>query len=184
MTGSVFAPAAVLLCCSLAVTPAFAQAKSGSPDKSKTPDKAAPTTAAPAAPAKYVAPVKGRATIEYIQATPKVDQKTKEIITVIKVKNTSPGSIALFKIDEYWYDKSKPPKVITGDTERWTKPFNPGETIELTMKSPWKPDLYMNQYQFSHANGDIQPKRVKQFGEQEPAADAKKTTAAKKAKKK
>jgi hypothetical protein len=164
MTRSAFAPAAVLLCCTLAAPMVAAQAKS-TPAKAaaQTPAaKAAPTPSEPAAPAKFVRPVKGRATVDYIQGPPKIvtGKEGKEIITSMKVKNTSPGSIALFKIDEYWYDKGKPPKVVTGDQERWLKPFNPGEVIELTMKSPWKPDLYMNQYQFSHANGDIKPQRV------------------------
>jgi len=175
MTRSAFAPAAVLIC-SFAVAIAAVQATSQSKAAAQTPaTKAAPaTTPAPAAPAKFVRPVKGRATVDYVQGAPKVIGN--EIVTVMKVKNTSPGSIALFKIDEYWYDKGKPPKVVTGDTERWLKPFNPGEIIELTMKSPKKPDLYMNQYQFSHANGDIKPTKVKQLGDGAAEPSEKKAT--------
>ena len=39
----------------------------------------------------------------------------------------------------------------------------PGEVIEITMKSPFKPNLQMSQYQFSHAGGKVNVKRVKKF---------------------
>ena len=81
--------------------------------------------------------------------------------TVIQIKNTSAGSISLFSIDEYWYDKSR--KVVSGDTCKIRKPFNPGQIETCTLKSPVKPDLYQNQFQFSHANGEIKPTRVKKF---------------------
>jgi hypothetical protein len=123
--------------------------------------KAAPTTAAPAAPAKFVRPIKGTATIEYIQTPSK--KVGSDVVTVFRVKNTSSGAISLLKIDEYWYDKK--PEIVTGDSERWLKPFHPGEVIEITMRSPVKPgkELYRSQYQFSHAGGDIKPKAVKKF---------------------
>ena len=82
-------------------------------------------------------------------------------MTVLKIKNTSNGAISLLKVDEYWYNKK--PEVVTGDTQSYRKPFNPGEVIEVTMKSPIKPDLYKSQYAFSHANGTIQAKTVKKF---------------------
>ena len=82
-------------------------------------------------------------------------------MTVLKVKNTSPLAISLFKVDEYWYDKSQ--KVVTGDTFKNLKPFMPGEILEVTLRAPKKPNLYQSQYQFSHAGGDIKPTRVKKF---------------------
>ena len=86
-----------------------------------------------------------------------------DIVTVIKVKNTSAGAISLLKVDEYWYDKKL--NVVTGDSQPYRKPFNPGEIIEVTLKSPIKPnvELYRSQYQYSHANGDIKVKAVKKF---------------------
>jgi hypothetical protein len=166
MTRSAFTSAAVLVC-SFAVTTAAVQAAPQAKAAAQTPAaKAAPatTTPAPAAPAKFVKPIKGRATVDYIIVSGPT-KKGSDIVTVMKVKNTSPGSIALFKIDEYWYDKGKPPKVVTGDSAYWRKPFNPGDIIELTLNSPYKGDLSANQYQFSHVNGDIKPTKVKQFGE-------------------
>jgi hypothetical protein len=156
MKHSAFAPAA-LLCSLFIASTAFAQAK---PAQAPATKAAAPTTApAPAVPAKFVRPVKGVATIEVIQQQGR--KIGNDIVTVLKIKNTSNGAISLLKVDEYWYNKK--PEVVTGDTQSWRKPFNPGEVIDMTMKSPIKPDLYRSQYAFSHANGSIQAKTVKKF---------------------
>ena len=88
------------------------------------------------------------------------------MVTTMKVKNMSRGAIALLIVDEYWYDKSKTPKIVTGDQQRWRKPFNPGEIIDLTFKAPINgADLYQSQYSFSHANGKVDAKTVKKFTE-------------------
>jgi len=82
-------------------------------------------------------------------------------VTVLKIRNKSSAAISLLKVDEYWYDKKM--QVVSGDSQAYRKPFNPGEIIEITMKSPVKPDLYKNQFAFSHANGDVKAKGVKKF---------------------
>jgi hypothetical protein len=153
-----FAFAAVTcLAFTLAASAALAQAKA-------TP--AAPTTTqAPAAPVKYYKPVKGIASIQTILGKP--NKVGDDIVTKIRVKNMSEGSIALLKVDEYWYDAKG--QVITGDTQRVTKPFNPGEVIEITMKSPYKTGIKQSQYQYSHANGKIDVKGVKSFDEPKAA---------------
>ena len=145
----------------LAATSVIAQSKSAQAPAAKA---AAPTTAqaqAPAAPAKFVKMLKGTADIQFMQiSSGKVGN---EIVTVLRLKNLSPMAVSLLKVDEYWYDTSKPPKVVTGDSQPWRKPFMPGEVIELKMKSPYKPNLYMSQYQFSHAGGEVKIKKVKKF---------------------
>lgn len=155
----------------LAVTPVLAQTKSAQPAKATTPttQQASATQAttpssqqAAAAPAKFVKPLKGTADIQFMQ----VGQSKKvgnDIVTVLKIKNLSNAPVSLLKVDEYWYDKGTPPKVITGDQQAYRKPFMPGEIIELTMKSPYKADIGASQYQFSHAGGDVKLKRVKKF---------------------
>jgi hypothetical protein len=159
-----FAPAAVLLASFAAAATASAQSKTPAA-KAGTPAAQAPATPAiaaaqaPATRAKWVKPIKGTAKIEVIQGTPK--RVGGDIVTVVKVKNMSGGSIGLLKVDEYWYNKKL--AVVTGDTQRYPKPFNPGDVIELTMKSPVKPELYKSQLAFSHAGGDVQAKGVKKF---------------------
>jgi hypothetical protein len=83
------------------------------------------------------------------------------MVTVLQVKNTSAGRIDLLQYDEYWYDKNV--AVVSGSTDKWRKPFNPGDVIEITVKSPVKPNLYRSQIQFAHSGGKIEAKAVKKF---------------------
>ena len=152
MIRSAVASALAVIFCAAAGSAAFAQAAK---QAASTPAPAQ----APAARAKWVAPIKGVATIEVIRSNPK--QVGKEVWTVLKIKNTSAGAISLLRADEYWYDTSR--KMVTGDTQRWRQPLNPGEIIEITMKSPIKPNLTQSQINFAHANGTIQAKGVKKF---------------------
>ena len=152
MTRSAFAPALAAILCAAVASVAFAQAK---PAASTTP----PPAQTSAAKAKWVQPMKGVATIEVIRSNPK--QVKDEVWTILKIKNTSSGAIALLRADEYWYDTNR--KMVTGDTQRWRQPLNPGEIIEITMKSPLKPNLTQSQINFAHANGTITAKGVKAF---------------------
>jgi glucose/arabinose dehydrogenase len=155
--------ASAALICSLACAPAaLAQtAKSQAQAAKATP--ATTTTPTPTTPAraKFVPVVKGLASIEVIKGTPK--RVGGDIVTVLKVKNTSSGAIALLRVDELWYNQKR--EQVTGDSEKVLKPIQPGEIVEITMKSPSKPDLYINQYAFSHVNGKVDVKSVKKFSE-------------------
>jgi hypothetical protein len=156
-----FAPALALLWLLILASNAVAQAKPAPSSAAKSAAPAAAPAQAPATPAKFVKPIKGVASIQFMQISSK--KVGPDIVTVLKIRNISPGAISLLKVDEYWYDKGKPPQVVTGDSQRYRKPFLPGEIIEITMNSPYKPNLLMSQYQFSHANGGIDVKRVKKF---------------------
>jgi len=159
MNRSVFA---TIACVVAVVGSAGAQAKQASQTPAA---KAAPTTSTPAptAPAKFVSPIKGSATIDVY--SPPAHKVGNDMVTVMKVRNTSKGPIALLKVEVYWYDKKPKPEIVTGDTQVYKKPFQPGEIIELTFKSPMKPgvELYASKYQFTHANGAIQPTSVKKM---------------------
>ena len=123
--------------------------------------KAAPVAAAPApaAPARFVKMFKGTAEIQVMQSPPK--KVGADMVTVLKLKNMSSAAVSLLKVDEYWYDQKM--QVVSGDSQAYRKPFNPGDVIEITLKSPVKPNLYKNQFAFSHANGDVKAKAVKKF---------------------
>jgi hypothetical protein len=136
-----FAFVAALAC--LLTVPAFAQ------------------TQAPAQPAKYIPPVKGLATIEVIQSSKRIG---KEMVTILKIRNTSKGSINLLKADEYWYDNNR--KLVTGSQYAHKKaPVRPGEIIEVTLRAPIQPgtEPVVNQVQFRHANGKVEATKVKAF---------------------
>jgi hypothetical protein len=124
----------------------------------QTPPPPAPATAPPAK-AKYVPPVKGVAEIAILKPDTKVVKK--EVVTKIKIKNMSLGSISLLRVDEYWYDKAG--NMLPGDTQRWKKPFMPGEVIEIEMRVPHNPKFYQNTYKFTHANGQCKAKTMKKF---------------------
>jgi hypothetical protein len=115
--------------------------------------------APPPAKAKWVPPVKGTADIGYLKPDTKVVGN--EVVTKIKIKNLSLGSISLLRIDEYWYDKAG--NMLPGDSQRWKKPFLPGEVIEIELRVPKNPKFFQNTYKFSHANGAIKPKLLKKF---------------------
>jgi hypothetical protein len=124
---------------------------------------ASQASAPPAAPAKWIPPVKGIATIEVIRGTPR--RVGNDIVSVLQIKNTSKGAIALLGVEELWYDNSTPRKIVSGDQQKVKKLINPGEVVEVTVKSPYKAGLAINQYQFTHANGKIDAKAVKKFTE-------------------
>jgi hypothetical protein len=149
MNRHVFAPAAGFLVVLLSSSLAFAQATKAAPT---TPAKPLPTSG-------WVKPVKGLVTVEVIRgATKKVGN---DVVTVLKVKNTSTGSIALLKVDEYWYDKKN--NVVSGTSVPVRKPINPGQIVDVTCSSPYNPEAFQNQYMFSHANGQVKATVVKQF---------------------
>jgi hypothetical protein len=110
---------------------------------------------APAARPKLVAPVRGVAQLGYTK--PVVKNATiggkQFVVTTIQVKNMANGAIAGLKVDEFWYDKAGNP--VTGDNYRHRPPLQPGEIITITLETPRVPAMARNQYNFTHANGEI-----------------------------
>ena len=143
--------AAVCLVAGLTPSALRAQAK-----PAQTPAPAAP---APTAPGKWVPPQKGEASVDFVQAKP--ERIKGEIVTKVKVKNTSKGSIALLSVEEIWYNTKR--EIATIGTARNKALLNPGDIIELTISSPDKPNLYTNMLMFKHANGTVKPNRVKKL---------------------
>ena len=128
--------------------------------------QAQPASQAPApaaAPANWIPPVKGLATAEVLRGPSR--KVGNEMVTVLQVKNTSKGAIALLGVEEVWYDNSTPRKIVTGDQQKVKRLINPGEVAEVTMKSPYKPGIAVSQYVFTHANGKVEAKAVKKFTE-------------------
>lgn len=131
--------------------------------KPASPAPATPGQAAPAAKARWVPPVRGTATIGMIRPVTRVEkgEKGMEVVTRFKIKNMSAGSIALLRIDEYWYDKQG--QMLPGATERIRKPILPGEVIDVVLRVPKNDRFFQNQYKFSHANGEIKVEALKKI---------------------
>ncbi len=104
-----------------------------------------------------VPPFKGMALMGYL--APKMERKGDDLVTTIRVKNLASGSIALLRVDEYWWDKNNTP--AGGTTCRYRKPFLPGQILEITLRTRAKPEFARNNYQFSHANGEIKATLLK-----------------------
>ena len=114
-------------------------------------------TAVAAQERRLVAPVRGEATVELTPPDTKVVGN--DVVTKIKVKNTSKGPIAGFKVDENWFKGSD---ALSGDSYRHPRPLQVDEVIEITLTVPRARVVgARNQYQFSHANGTIKPTSVK-----------------------
>ena len=120
----------------------------------QTPAPAAP--AAPAAPRKLISPYRGDATVEFTK--PVTKRAGANIVTTIIVKNTSPGPLAGFRLEESWSDKSG--NLAGGDTYRHPRPLMPGEVINITLTTPFNTRMSSNSYNFIHANGNVKPKAV------------------------
>jgi hypothetical protein len=109
---------------------------------------------------KFVTPLKGQVEVEFTE--PKVTTEGNMVVTRIKVKNSSKGPIAGFKVDEYWYN-AKGDAVSGSQTFRVLKPMMPGDIVEVLLKSPRTPDMARNNRVFGHANGTVKPSKVAAF---------------------
>jgi len=120
----------------------------------QTPAPSAP--AAPAAPRKLISPYRGDATVEF---TPPVSKRSgANVVTTMTIKNTSPGPLAGFRLEESWSDKTG--NLAGGDVYRHPRPFMPGEVINVTLTTPSNPRMQSNSYNFVHANGTVKPRKV------------------------
>lgn len=117
-------------------------------------------TPAPAAqtapPRKLISPYRGDATVEYTK--PATKRAGANIVTTLTIKNTSPGPLAGFRLEESWADKTG--NLAGGDVYRHPKPLMPGEVIQVTLTTPFNSRMQNNSLNFVHANGNVKPKSV------------------------
>ena len=118
---------------------------------------AAPAQGAPADRPRLVAPVRGVAQIGYTKPVVKRGKVGGKdfVITTMQIKNMAAGPIAGLKVDDFWYDKGGNP--LPSDSYRHPRPLQPNEVITVTLETPADPRMNRNQWQFSHANGEIKP---------------------------
>jgi hypothetical protein len=121
---------------------------------------AQPAPQAPAQKAKFIPPVKGFATVDVQRVSSK--RVGKEIQTVLKVKNTSKGSINLLRIEQYWYSRDMK-QVSFVDYRHKKAPIQPGEVVEITLSAPNNPQISHDSLIFSHANGKTEARQVKKI---------------------
>jgi hypothetical protein len=96
--------------------------------------------------------VTGTAELGILQPVTKVDGKV--VVTTIKVKNLSKGTIVGLKVEEYWYDKDGNP--IPGDSKKLSEPLAPRAVSTIVLRTPVSPKMDRNNYVFTHDNGKVQ----------------------------
>jgi len=166
---------AILLGCLALSTAAFAQAAKPAAATKKDATPAVSHTPAPVSEelmkARMRPPVKGTASVQFIQGSSKPVKD--EIVTIVKVKNTSGAPIVGFRIDQYFY---KGKEEISAGTGRLRTPLAADEVAEIAVNAPMKAGISGSQMRFSHANGTVKPEAVKSFDAPatKPAAAAKK----------
>jgi len=116
---------------------------------------AAQSGQAPAARPRLVAPIRGEAPLGYTKPIVKPAKIGDRdfVVTTMRIKNLSTGSVAGLKVDEFWYNRAGDP--VTGANYRHPRPLQPGEVITVTLQTPRNPAMDRNQYKFEHANGTI-----------------------------
>ena len=122
-------------------------------------------TAPPLAPVlagkKFTPPIKGQADVDF---TKPVTRREKDVIvTRITVKNTSAAPIPRLTIDETWYDKSG--GLVTGGKGVINGLLQPGEVKTVEIQTSYNPKMTANNFNFSHANGTVKPRRVDKLSE-------------------
>ena len=145
-----------------AAAPAAAEAPAASTPAEETPAAAparaeAPAVGAESAAPRLVAPARGTVEIQLTQ--PRARREGDFVVTTFRVKNMANAPLAGLRIDEFWYDKSGNP-VGGAPTFRQRTPMQPGEVIDVELRTPANPAMNQPQWQFRHANGDIKTTRV------------------------
>lgn len=127
--------------------------KPASTTKSKRPPRKKRTSTPP--------PVQGLARVHILAPETKVEGN--DVISTVRVRNVSKGTITRFSVSEFWYDDEG--NATPGGSRTHQSPFLPGEVIELELRASKDSKFYQNQFEFSHANGDVEATVVAGFPE-------------------
>jgi len=146
MTRARFLVAAPLLASALVAAVAHAQ---------QTPPQA-PQLSPVLAGKKFTPPMRGEAQVQLM--TPVTKREGANVVTRIVVKNVSSGPIARLTIDETWYDKGG--TVVAGGRGVIQGLLQPDEVQTVTIQTPYDARMSSNNWNFSHVNGTVVPKRV------------------------
>ena len=136
-----------------ASTPAEETTPAAEPASAEAPAEGEAPEAAP----RLVAPARGTVEIQLTQ--PRSRRDGEFVVTTFRVKNMANAPLAGLRIDEFWYDKSGNP-VGGAPTFRQRTPLQPGEVIDVELRTPTNPAMNQPQWQFRHANGEIRTTRV------------------------
>jgi len=113
---------------------------------------------------KFIPPIRGTADLEVAPSKTVIKGKrgAEEVVTTIEVRNPNLAPIAGLKCDEVWWARDRT-LVPGGDSQRLKRPLQPGERYVFTLTTLKDSKMNQNNYQFSHAWGQIRIKRVPKF---------------------
>jgi hypothetical protein len=121
----------------------------------------------------FTQPAKGPIEVEF---TKPVTKKEKDmVVTRLLVRNAGTAPIARLTVSETWYDKGGAP--LVGGKGVLKDLLQPGEVRNVLIETPWKAGMSANNYNFSHANGTVKPKKIDELID--PSAPVKEPAAAK-----
>jgi hypothetical protein len=101
---------------------------------------------------KFTPPFKGTAEVDFTKPVSKNDKGM--VVTTIMVKNNAPGPILRLTVDETWYDAGG--GLVTGGKGVINR-LESGEVGTIKIETPYNPKMKANNYNFSHANGQVKP---------------------------
>jgi hypothetical protein len=104
---------------------------------------------------KFTPPFKGTAEVDFTKPVSKNEKGM--VTTTIMVKNNAPGPILRLTVDETWYDDKG--GLVTGGKGVINR-LESGEVGTIKIETPYNPKMKANNYNFSHANGQVKPHSV------------------------
>jgi hypothetical protein len=131
-------------------------------ESSKVAEKLGAAESAPSAPKEsgYVPrELRGLARVQIL--TPQTQVEGDQVISTVRVRNASKDWIVGFTVTEHWYDQQGNSVEFGSRTHR--ERFMPGEVVEMKLRARKSPNYYQNQFEFSHANGDVKATVVASF---------------------
>jgi hypothetical protein len=117
---------------------------------------------------KFTPPVRGEALVEFTQPVTKRAPGAGNVVTTIKVRNSSQAPIARLQVTETWYDKGG--AVVAGGRGVINGLLQPQEIQTITIETPYNAKMSSNNWNFTHANGTVQVAKVRVLEEPKDAA--------------
>jgi len=102
---------------------------------------------------KLTPPIRGQAEVDF--TTPVTKREKDMVVTKIQVKNTSNAPIPRLTITETWYDAGG--ASVGGGKGAINGLLQPGEVQTIVIETPYNAKMKANNYNFSHANGQVKP---------------------------
>jgi hypothetical protein len=84
-----------------------------------------------------------------------------DVVSTVRVRNASKDWITRFTATEYWYDEAG--TATRGGSKTHDERFMPGDVIELELRTRKNENFFQNQFEFSHANGEVDATLVTGF---------------------